>query len=209
MNPPVEKNIRVILFKPFAFVAGGQALLVGIAAILPAGLIASLSRSHFDGVLDFHNGLARNFALWFYLSEGIIDWLCLAISLLAIGRIFSRTPFRTIDLFGTQAMARWPSILIAPAPAIPAFHRYTDYLLASMKAGNTTALHSNPSDAVVFGAVVVGILVLICWMVALMYQSYSISCNTRGGRSAWTFITGILLAEVLSKFGMYALIKLA
>jgi len=49
-------------------------------------------------------------------------------------------------------------------------------------------------------------IVLLCWMVALMYKSYSVSCNVRGGKAIGTFIAGLLLAEILSKIAVYRLL---
>ena len=52
-------------------------------------------------------------------------------------------------------------------------------------------------------------LLLLCWEVALMYKSYSVSCNVKGGKAIGTFIAGLLLAEILSKSALYWLLKLA
>ena len=81
----------VLLFNPFVYIAGAKALGLGLAAILLAGLIGSLSHTHFDGVLDTHSGTQA--PLWAVLSEGIIDWLCLGLMLLLLGRLISRTSF--------------------------------------------------------------------------------------------------------------------
>jgi hypothetical protein len=64
------------------------------------------------------------------------------------------------------------------------------------------------SDGIISAGLILVILGLVCWMVALMYQSYAVSCNTRGGKSAGTFVAGLVLAEVLSKFALYAFVTL-
>jgi hypothetical protein len=81
--------LRTWLFNPFHFVAGGAALLAGLAVILGTGLVASLSRSHFDGVLDFHIGAEAR--LWLFVLEGPIDWLALAIPLWICGLLISKS----------------------------------------------------------------------------------------------------------------------
>jgi hypothetical protein len=48
-------------------------------------------------------------------------------------------------------------------------------------------------------------LLLICWVVALMYKSYSVSCNVKGGLAIGTFIAGLILAETLSKIAILKL----
>jgi len=99
-----NRKLTTTLFNPFVYIAGAQALGLGLGAILLAGLIGSLSNTHFDGVLDTHTGL--HVPLWVFLAEGLADWLCLSLVLLIFGKIISNTAFRTIDLLGTQALAR-------------------------------------------------------------------------------------------------------
>ena len=119
MNAGIERKTTTWLFNPFVYIAGGQALGLGLAAILVAGFIGSVSNSHFDGVLDTHTGMSA--PIWFFLAEGFIDWFCLALVLCVFGKIISKTAFRTIDLFGTQALARWPTILVQPGHTSPGF----------------------------------------------------------------------------------------
>ena len=47
---------------------------------------------------------------------------------------------------------------------------------------------------------------MICWMVWLMYQSYAFSWGLRGGRAIGTFIPAVILAEILSKGAIYAMV---
>ena len=88
MNPSPERKVATLLFNPFVFIAGGQALLLGAITILVAGLIGHAGNTHFDGVLDVHSGASA--PLWFFLSEGINDWLCLDVVLWVFGRIISK-----------------------------------------------------------------------------------------------------------------------
>ena len=55
MRDKLEKrDLKTWLFNPFALVAGWNALLAGVLAILLAGYVGSLTNTHFDGVLDTH-----------------------------------------------------------------------------------------------------------------------------------------------------------
>jgi hypothetical protein len=185
----------VLLFNPSVYIAGAQALGLGITAILLAGLIGAGAHAHFDGVLDTHIGAAA--PLWAFLLEGFIDWLCLGVVLLVLGKIISRTSFRAIDLLGTQALARWPTFIISLVLLPKAFTRFANDLLQQILRGGTP--HFNAFDAVVFGMVIIALLILVCWMVELMYKSFSTSCNVKGGKAIGTFIGGLLLAELVSK----------
>jgi hypothetical protein len=176
-----------------------------LAAILLAGLIGSISGTHFDGVLDTHVGFHTSLRI--FLAEGLIDWLCLAVVLLIFGKIISTTAFRTIDLLGTQALARWPTLLTSLVALPPAVQRFShDLLQQLMHFGGK--IEFNTMDALIFFASVTAMLPLLVWTVVLMYQSYSVSCNVKGGKAIGTFMAGLFLAEILSKIAVYGLFKL-
>lgn len=193
-------KLSQILFHPFLRLAGSPALLLGLAAITLTGLIGAGQGLHFDGVLDTHTG--KSGPWWLFVSEGLINWISLAVLLLLAGRIISKTAFRSIDLLGTQALARWPTVLTALACLAPGFHRFSKALAKSiigLKPGQVPQLPPAGPDAVVFGLVTLFMLACTVWMVALMWRSFSHCCNVRGGKAVGTFVISLLLAEVLSK----------
>ena len=205
MNTNPDRKLTTLLFNPFVYIAGAKALFLGLGAILVAGLIGAAGHTHFDGVLDVHSG--AHAPLWVFLAEGMIDWLCLAIVLLIIGKIVSKTSFRIIDVLGTQALARWPTVFISVVTLPPAFLRFSNYLVEQfLKPGANTEF--NFTDAAVFSVVVLVLTALTCWFVVLMYKAYSVSCNLRGGKAIGTFIGGLLLAEILSKVALVGLLGL-
>lgn len=204
MNAQPKSNLTTLLFNPFVHVAGLKALLIGWAAILLAGFLGSLSKTHFDGAVDVHTG--TDAPAWVFLTEGFIDWLCLTAALLVAGRIMSRTSFRTIDLAGTQALARWPTVLIGLITLPQGYQRFQAYLIEQfLKQGNRIEFAGG--DAFVFAMVALGIILLICWMVFLMYKAYAVSCNLSGAKAVFSFVAGIIIAEILSKVALYWLFK--
>lgn len=116
------------LFNPFKFVAGYKALLSGLAVILISAFIASFSNTDFDGVLDVRMGLEA--PLWCFFAEGLINWICVAAPLFFFGLIVSRSSFRAIDVFGTQALARGPYLIAAVVMLPDANRRFGEYLTA-------------------------------------------------------------------------------
>lgn len=205
-----EKNIKergtfaLWLFNPFRFIAGYQALLIGLAAIVLTSLLGSLSNTHFDGVLDVHTGLQA--PLWFFLAEGLINWMSLAIPLLLLGLIISRSSFRTIDVIGTQALARWPYLVAAIAMLPEANRKVLGYLIAKYTQGHTSTL-INGADMAIFAVAMFLAVLMLIWMVALMYKAYSVSCNIKGPKAIVTFIIGLIGAEVISKIAILALFR--
>ncbi len=196
MNTTPRRNITTVLFKPFEFVAGGRALLLGLAAIGGAALIGSAFQAHFDGAIDLHVG--RGGPVWLFLAEGAFDWLALACVLLLMGRLVSRTRFRAVDIFGTQALARWPTLVMAAAVSAPSFQRVSQHMRARW-VRSAPAVEIHPGDHVMAGLILCAVLLLLVWLVALMYQAYATCCNLKGARAAVSFIGGLLVAEIISK----------
>lgn len=210
MTSSATPRVTPLLFHPFIFIAGASSLLAGLATILLTGWLGALNNVHFDGVLDVHAG--AGLPLWLTLSEGLIAWLTLSVLLFLVGRLLSRTSFRAIDLFGTQALARWPMILVSLACFAPGFHRFSLQLVESLqKMGANPNAFKMPEmglDAGVFGLVTLVMLACTVWMVALMWKSFSHCCNVRGGRAVTGFVIALLAAEVLSKILLVQLLKL-
>lgn len=199
-----RRSISQWLFNPFSFVAGYQALLLGLGIMLISALLGFLGNTHFDGVLDVHKGLGT--PLWFFFTEGIIDWLSIAMPLFFFGLTISNSSVRMIDVFGTQALARWPYIVTCVVMLPEANQRVGAYLVAKFGFAAAPAA-INYMDIFIFGfAIIVGIFMAI-WMVALMYKAYTVSCNIKGARAIVTFIVSLIGAEVLSKLSILLLFK--
>jgi hypothetical protein len=213
MNADDRTKLSIWLFNPFAYVAGAKALFVGFAAILCAGFFGTLSQTHFDGAIDIHTG--GQAPGWLIISEGFIDWLCVSAALLVAGRILSRTSFRTIDLVGTQALARWPTIFAGLIALPKGSQRFANYLAELVRRQGLALQSSGPSpetqfavgDALVFAVVALGMILIVCWVVFLMYKAYVVSCNLRGAKAVLSFIGGVIVAEILSKAAFYWLFR--
>jgi hypothetical protein len=194
MNADSKTRLLVWLFNPFVYVAGANALIIGCVAILAAGFFGMLSQTHFDGAIDIHAG--GEAPGWLMISEGFIDWLCLTAILLIAGRILSRTSFRAIDLAGTQALARWPTIFAGLIALPKGSQRFANYLQELAKRQGTTpqlpggspAIQFVGTDALIFATVALGIILIVCWVVFLLYKAYAVSCNLSGAKAVLSFI---------------------
>jgi hypothetical protein len=213
VKPRTERELRTWLFNPFQYVAGWPALLIGLAVMLAAGALAAVGGGRFDGTLDFHQLLpGMQSPPWAFLVDAAAAWLPLSCMLWLGGRLVARSRFRAVDVFGTQALARFPTLLTAVACLPPGVRRYTQYLLAltrealnSLAPGAAQTVPEAPPvdvgalDAVAFVACMVAVLVALVWMVALMYRAFAVSCNVRGGKAVAVFVVALVLAEALSK----------
>ena len=186
------------LFNPFHYVAGGAALLLGLALVVAAGLVGAMGHTHFDGVLDFHSG--RPAPLWIFVAEGLVDWLAMTAFLLVAAFLLARTRFRAVDVMGTQALARAPTLVTAAVTLLPWYRR----TIGDAVTGGI----ASPADLSVgfYIALLVGLLMIV-WMVQLMYRGFAVSCNVSGGRAVASFIVALILAEAVSKIMVLRLIS--
>ena len=197
INRP-EPNISLsqYLFNPFRILAGSKALFLGMVIMLLTSFFSSLSNTHFDGVLDVHTG--QEAPIWLFFAENLINWLCMVLFLFLSALLVSRSQWRFIDIVGTQALSRWPTIFSALVMLPNANRRFEEYLMSKLGQGSTSVT-INSTDAIIFVISSIIVLVMIIWMVILMYKAYAVSCNVKGAKAIGTFIASLILAEVVSK----------
>ncbi len=169
------------LLYPFRFIAGAQALGLGLAVMAITAVVAYFSHTHFDGVIDTHYGASAPF--YVYAAEALADWVVLTLVLYAAGRILSSSAIRLIDVAGTIALSRAPLLIAALGGWLSVPPVITDKLDFSLTPG-------------MIGQIVLSLACTI-WLVALYYQAYTISCNIKGSKGTISFIVGLLVAEVL------------
>ncbi len=203
--------MKTWLFKPFDKVAGWESLMVGLTIMLATAVIAAMSGLHTDGVLNLHLGPAV--PIWVLVVQGLINWLSLGLCLLASGHWLSRTRFRLIDLFGTQALARWPLLLGVGYLALPPVgHTLRDLTEKLLQATPQTSneVMADPAyllDAMVVTAISLPMLAFMAWMVWLMYHGYSLVCNLSGTRAVFSFIGALVAAMVISQLAIWLLLQ--
>ena len=128
------------------------------------------------------------------------------IPLFFFGLIFSHSSFRMIDVLGTQALARWPTLLTALVMLPDANRRFGEYLMSKLGQSGAAAT-INSTDAIIFVIAAIIALLMIIWMVVLMYRAYVVSCNVKGAKAIWTFIASLISAEVVSKVLILSLLS--
>ena len=188
-------SIKTILFNPFHYWAGFKALTAGVIAMLVSGIIAYYSGTRFDGLLDFHF-TGKTTASYSIIYESLIWWVLFSALLYLSGIVLSKSRVRALDVFGTQALARVPFLLVAILSALPGVAEYAVGLFASLQ--DKTA-GPPVGNAVLFWPVMVISLLATIWMVALTWRAYKVSCNLNGAKAVVSFIAAVLVVEALSK----------
>ncbi|NJK97561.1 MAG: hypothetical protein HC905_24020 [Bacteroidales bacterium] len=162
------------LYNPFTRIAGVQSLLWGLLILLVTAFLGGLNNVHYDGVIDMHAGMPAPMLL--FLLEVIVSWLLFSVLLLIAAKILSRSKVRVVDIFGTQAFAKYPYLVISLISFIPYF-RFEFQGMPDISA-----------SLIIFGLLTI---VFTIWTVVLMYNAFSVSANLSGGQSHCKFHSGI------------------
>jgi hypothetical protein len=179
-----------VLYNPFRYIAGGKSLIIGIITLLIASWLGRWNNLHFDGVIDIHIGAKA--PDWFFYAETFLSWFIISMLLYLASFIISKTKVRIIDIFGTQAMAKIPLIVVAIISFIPQFHFQI----------NANGLPKIDIWLIIYGFITI---IFTIWIIALMYNAYSLSANIKGAKAIISFIVTLIIAEAISK---YTIIKL-
>jgi hypothetical protein len=185
--------MKKLLLNPFTRIAGLQALILGIVFMLVGALLAALCHARFDGVLDLHFREDIDF------TKPFIDQLFVFVSLVVVfypvARLSGAKP-RLIDIAGTFALARAP-LTFAPLINLDGFLSGFASIAEQSLSKGEALLFSGMEMFILFLLVCLSLL-LIIWMVALYFHAYKTSTNLKGNRLVIGFITGLILAEILS-----------
>lgn len=184
----VRRTWRTWLFNPFHFLAGGPALAWGLACIVLTAWLGGAFDYRYTGTLSFQ--LSTPTPIWLAIAQGLTAWIVPSALLYLAGRSLSRSRVRLIDVFGTQALARAPGLLVALIVLSPPFQDITTSLIAQ------GASHFSVAQLTTLTAIGTVMVLLMVWIVLLMYRAFSVSCNVAGGWAIAAFIAAIAVGEV-------------
>ena len=182
-----NKNFWSFIVNPFTRIAGWQAFGAGLTIAVITAVVATMSNTALNGVLDAHYTFGITYGQSFLMQAVNIVSITMVMWLIAL--IFSKS-FRFVDILGTMTLARAPYLLMA----ITGFFVEPADLNQLMQ--NVSEMRI-PIYLIITGIIAIPIMV---WSVALMYNGMKVSCNMRGPKLAVSFVIGIILAEILSKF---------
>jgi hypothetical protein len=174
------------LYNPFIQIAGAQSLLWGFIILVVTAFLGGLNNVHYDGVIDIHAGMPAPMLL--FLLEVIVSWLLFSLFLLIAAKILSPSKVRAVDIFGTQAFAKYPYLVVSLISFIPYFR---------------FEFHGMPD--ITASLIIYGLLTIVftIWTVILMYIAYSVSANLTGVKAIVSFIVALMIAEVIFKILLY------
>ena len=185
------------LLNPFVYIAGGYSLLIGLLIIFCTSVIGYYSNIHFPDIISVKTG--PDYPVLYYILQSIANWLVISAMLYLFAVVFSKWKIRSIDIFGTQALARFPYLIAALTGFSNTMDKFGRYILWQLLEQGEPVVMS--AGAITLAIVlIIFTLFLTIWMVALMFNAYKIASNLKRGKLIITFITSLILAIVLSAF---------
>lgn len=192
------------LFNPFQEIGGSKALFYGLVAMLVTGIIGYLSRTHFPDVISIKY-IPGQLPLSYFFIQQLIIWLIPSVFFYLLALMGSSSSVRVIDIFGTQALARYPYIIAAFIGFSDSLQKFADYIMAVALENDMSATLSVWDITMAIVLIIVSLLLAI-WLVALMYNAFRISANLKGGKAVGLFIAGLVgsvLASIYAGMQLY------
>lgn len=184
-----------VLYNPFKYIAGWESLLAGIAVLLATSVIGYYSHINFPDLISVKT--TEGIPFYILLIENGSNWLVLSILLYVVALIFSPSSVRAVDIFGTQALARFPYLLAAITGFSGSIDKFGHYTVWNF-------LHMGEPVEITSGEITLAIVLLILnilfsvWMVALMFNAFKISANMKGTKLTVSFIIAIVVSTILT-----------
>lgn len=193
----MKNKISSWLFNPFKYIAGAEALILGVIIMGIISFVGYLGNTHFDGVIDIHYGCNESPNPYIpHLIYQIVNWACMTIVFYVTAKITTKTDFRFIDIAGTLALSQVPLLFAAITGFYPDVH---------LCLGNLDTTHINTVlEMLKENIVALLIASLICilftiWSIILRYNAYSVSTNIKGVIGGVSFAIALIVSEILSK----------
>jgi len=185
------------LINPYKYLAGLKSLILGIAIILATSIIGYFSNTQFPDIISVKT--CPDFSISYFILQGLLNWFILSTMFYIASMIISKSKVRPIDIYGTQALARFPYLLascIGFSSALNDFSKYLQWTL--LKQGEPIEISS--IQIVIAILILVFSLILTIWMITLMFNAFKVSANLKGNRLVFSFIIVMILSIVLTGY---------
>ena len=175
------------LIDPFRYFSGGATLAAGSAGMLLMVFLALWSGATFRGVVSQGFG---DLAFWRLLLQQVAGWGVFSLLLYGAALLFSRSKIRAVDIFGNQALARVPFLLILIGSMVFPVLRMTKEMMSL--AQEEILANVDLAGLTLFGFFALAVLVWFFWW---SYRGFVVAANLRGGKAVAIYIVCYLLAE--------------
>ena len=185
------------LFNPFQYIAGSKSMLAGLLILFLTAVTGYLSHTHFPDILSIK--LSHGFPLWYVAAQVFTNWLVISVLLYVLASIFSSSSVRIVDIFGTQALARFPYFLAAFTGFFGAMRKFGKYVMY-VKLHRGEPVDFSSGDATLAVLLILASILLSIWTIILMYNAFRVSANLKGGKAVVLFIVAFVISMAATIF---------
>jgi hypothetical protein len=186
--------MKTLLFNPFKRYSEQQLLLFGGITAVVGVVCASLTNTHFDGVLDTHFG--SNVSLKTAALQSLINSVSIVLVFYPLGKwINSKT--RLIDIINISLIVKIPAYFMMPLNNNNWAFLKSEPLLESL---------SDPfnlqftTELILFLAITsILAIVVFVWLIVLLYNGFKVATNLKLTKHIIMFVIAIFVAEIVSK----------
>ncbi len=191
------------LINPFKYIAGTKSLILGVLIIIITSIIGNYSHTHFPDTISIK--ISPDLSFRYFLVQNLLNWFIVSSLFYITSLIISKSSIRIVDIFGTQALARFPYLfasIIGFSDSIEAFGEYLLWTL--LKQGNPIEI----STFEIISAILLMVfsLLLTIWLITLMFNAFKVSANIKGSKLILTFISILIISLVVSSYATKILI---
>jgi len=183
------------LINPFKYIAGWEALLAGLAVLFATAGVGYFSHIHFPDLISVKT--INEIPFYVLLIQQGSNWLVISILLYIVAIIFSPSTVRGIDIFGTQALAKFPYLLAALCGFSGSVDKFGKYMLwSALQTGEPVEMSSGEMMLAV--TLILITVVLTIWMVTLMFNAFKVSANLKGAKLTVSFIIAVIGSIIIT-----------
>lgn len=193
------------IINPFKYIAGTKSLLIGLGILLLTSIIGFFSNTHFPDTISVK--INYESSIFYFILQNLSNWIIISFLLYIMAIIFSKTSIRMIDVFGTQALARFPYLIASFLGFSVSVNKFAKYILwTTFQIGE----HIELTIMNILSAIILIILafILTIWLIVLIFNAFTVSTNIKGRQSVWIFIIALISSMVITHYiSIYLMIK--
>lgn len=191
--------MKTLLFNPFQKYSDNRLLAVGLITTIAGIFGASMTHTHYDGVLDTH--FSDNIPLQTALLESVFNALSLAMVFFILGKIINPKT-RFIDILNIALIVKIPAYLLMFFNINGQVFELTRKILSTENTAE--ALNFTPVNTVFLTVFTTVTIFIFLWIIVLLYNGFKVAVHTKNTFvHILAFVVGVVLAEVLSKVLIY------
>ncbi len=186
--------MKTLLFNPFKKYSERPLLIFGLITSIAGVVIATLTNTHFDGVLDTH--FAKKVSLTTAGLESLCNLFSIVLVFFILGK-FINSKTRFIDILNLALIVKIPAYFLTPLNYNNWIHTKTFHLMDTL--GNPLIPNLSPTDLLILIGVGAASLVVLTWFIIVLYNGFKIATNLKTTAHKVLFVVGIIAAEIISK----------